>query len=269
MSNSAELVGTLLGFGIGILVAGIMMSVYSTSLFYCGRDYICAGDQVSCNISSDSSPLSAIVDINLKQPTGITTYIFNKQPKRSNVMSVYDPYHFTDTIAQQVFVPFTQSSVVSYRFNASFYINVEFLGHFGNDTIEVVYSRNGVMFGEDSFVIDKEYRSAHFSITGDKKFDAVFYVNVTYPRYDVNSVKPVDKCSSYPCTWDLTADAFDDADVYVVTENNGAQGCQMSNQLEDRSMGLLVGGIIVAIIGCIITGLVVMGLFAFFCCPDD
>jgi len=262
----ADPVSVALSIPIFMIVGGVLLATGYITATPCGRRYIGAKDQVYCYLGlNDHSDLASVEVNGTVVPKGLTTYLFAKEPKRVTETIDLPDHEMKDVIFSSYIVPYGPGTRVTFTINATSVVEVEYVATLAGNS-ETLYPRRSGQDFTDSFVIEKEYYNApQFIITGNDIFSGVLHVSETVSRFDVDSSKSFDKCSSYPCEFDLTQDELQGKTLYLVTDNKGNKEFDIASEEKVKSIGSLVGGIILAAAGAIITILAVLCVFICLC----
>ena len=249
-----------------MIVGGVLLATGYITSTPCGRSYIGPKDQVYCYLGLNDHADMASVEVNgTVVPKGLTSYLFTKEPQHVTVTVDLPDHEMNNVVFSSHVIPYSQGTKVSFTINATSVVDVEYIANVGGSS-ETIYGRKSGQDFSDSFTIVKEYFSApQFIITGNDIFSAVLRVSETVTRFDVDASKSFDKCSSYPCEWDLTQDALVGKTLYLVTDNKGNKEFDISSQEKEKSIGSLVGGIVLAAAGVILTLLMILCVFICLC----
>jgi len=259
----------ILALPIALLIGGIFLALEYIQFEPCGQRFIEANDQVYCVIKADTAAnaLNVHFDSNVTVK-GVTTYVFTKQPKTYT----YDRIMPVQTFDKVFFYTFACSAVpdskVKYYISVDAPVDIEYMGDVDDYTPEEkVYSKASVTEEEDAFIVKGNYASQRFSISSSHRFTGFISVNITSPRFDLDSVKYEKKCSTYPCEWDFSEEEkLKGKELYLISENTGDLSYNIYEGEKTPHVGYLVGGIIMSIVGLV---LVVIMIIAIISCIVD
>jgi len=250
--GGGNLLGLILAAPIIMIIAGIIVALSATESQYFSTEYIGAKEQVYKEITSGSKKETAFIEVGGGEvPKGLASYIFAREPKRSYSTKNLPVHNMNDVMRSTFDVPSIQGTTISFDINVTAPVDLEYSGYYSGRPY-VIYSRKDISVFAGSFVVDDSYTSPRFELTGLSRFSGSLSVSTSNLRYDVDSIKYEDKCTNYPCTFDLEEDAFYHSNVWIITENSGTKEYSILSGQKSVSYTKLIVGIAVAAVGFLI-----------------
>jgi len=251
----------VVAFGIIVLGIGISLIICGALPFNCGGFTLTKYGQSSCNITPEDGHRTVKVDMDVVTPKKVATYIFTKQPRRAYVDTPFN-FSITNKMYGSFEVPSDAATKVSYTLRTTAKVDLQYVGRIGKRT-RIIHQKENVNYATGSFVISDTYTSPHFVVSCTDTFSGTLDVIVSSPRWDIKSTAFADKCTMYPCEWNLKDIQFADRKVWVVTDNNGNEEHSMETQLKGSQLGELIAGIILLVLAVIGIVAAVVAMFVF------
>jgi len=227
-----------------ILATGIVLICLGTGYDLCGGSYLDPKDQVYCNRTLGDKHTSIKISVNDSAPSGLTSYIFTKKPKR-----YMEERSYTYNINNRGYfsIPFhtaESQTKFSYTLNATRSIDIDFVGiPAGQKSRRYIHQDSGKSSYSDVVTLDQSYDNLEIIFSSTQFFDAKIDMNIAWSLWDVFGA--TDKCTSYPCKWDFSDSRFTSTDSYIVTHNTGRKYYAIRNELNVLRVGYIVGGAVI------------------------
>ena len=215
-------------FTVGCLAGGITLAVLHMDIQDFDSGVLFMNDQFTCVIPKDAGAPKLFIRFNASEVEATTSYVFINEPKRVDFTNELPVFKIKDATSSSFSIPSANSSVVSFRLDVDSSVGLQLIG----DKKTVIYEKKGVRIYEGEIKVDRKYDDPRFVIKGDKKHSGTLAVNVTSPRYDIQSTDFTWMCDQYPCECDLTDHNVHEKKLWVVTVNNGSQIYEIDHKLE-------------------------------------
>ena len=151
----------------------------------------------------------------------VTTYVFNKEPARIFVDQKFER-QLEQTSYDHFYVDMVPNAV--YHWQASFdrKVDIKYVGKTKSSDRHVFYEVEDVTKQSGTYAATEASYTARFELRSSKKASGSFRGVVSWPYWDVTSVKPVAVCKERSCDWVFSDDpATDDTNLWFVSVNEG------------------------------------------------
>ena len=229
-------VGVVVGvIGIGSFVAGVvLLALYGVPQECPNMPVLRPGGQGSCNKTTSDMLYSAEVTTE-NGSSSLITYVFNQEPKRILVTEHFD-FKFKSEKTLRYYIPLVPYAVYNWELDADTKMDIYFRSPKHGKTRGTIYcSKTGVSQGSGSYSSEKSRSNTYWFLTSSSSATGTFSLTVDWPQWDVNSVKPVDICTGYPCEWVFNNFSWaNDKDLWIVTVNNGTKEYELTMTVRNK-----------------------------------
>jgi len=182
------------------------------------------GAQSSCNISADDLYYSLEVECYNESVSflPLSTYVFNKQPARIYANETFDG-KLEETRSFMFYINLVPQAEYHWTIDVDNKVDLTLRGWSDVSKVHVFYEAEDIdHHGSGTFVATQTGTNTYFEITSSKRTSGTFRLVISWPRWNVTSVKPVAVCRTYPCEYVFSDNPKTaDTDLWIVTVNEG------------------------------------------------
>jgi len=209
--------------GIALFTVGLVFyAVFCKPQSCWTQSLLIPGAQASCNKTVDDSFHEfQVLSKNESSSLPVTTYVFNKELARIFVDQKFEE-HIEEARYHSFYVDMVPNAVYHWQANFDRKVDIEFVGRTKSSKSHVFYEVEDVTKQSGTYTATEGSENARFYFSSSKKASGTFNLVVSWPYWNVTSVKPITVCKELPCDWVFSDDpATDNTNLWFVSVNEG------------------------------------------------